>query len=90
MTPIQYFLVLARTVFSVDFAFNRSQVCVCATEEKATWVAWSMGRAHKVEVKHSEDTSTGAKVSRSEPGSTFIDQFHVRASDDRMSGTYDV
>jgi len=80
VTPIQYFLVLGRIVYSVDFAFLRRQVAVCATEDGATWLGWSLGQAHKREVRHGESEAAGHRSSRELPDSPRIGGVYIYGS----------
>lgn len=52
MTPIRNLRVQGNEVFTVDFAGTDHLVATCPDPEGASWVAWSLGRAHSRDVDY--------------------------------------
>lgn len=50
MTPIKHILVVGLSILVVDHADQAERHGVGVNQEKAYWIAWSLGRAHRVPV----------------------------------------
>jgi hypothetical protein len=50
MTPIKFILRSGVLVFAVDTSDTATLICTGSSETQAAWVAWSLGKAHSVEV----------------------------------------
>lgn len=66
MTPIKHILVVGLSILVVDHADQAERHGVGVNQEKAYWIAWSLGRAHRVPVLVNLD---GKLIDISEAGS---------------------